>query len=129
MAFIEESNYESMSATLGGRLVRARESQNITRSQLARRLGVNTTTLKAWESDRSEPRSSRLAMLAGILNVAPTWLLVGQGEEPTNLTGDTTELSRIHENISRLHAQTLTIADDLEALGRRLESYQSFNND
>ncbi len=128
MAFIEESNHESMSATLGGRLVRARESQNITRSQLARRLGVNTTTLKAWESDRSEPRSSRLAMLAGILNVAPTWLLVGQGEEPVNHSGDATELLRIKESIAGLREQAMMIADELEVLGSRLESYQSFQD-
>lgn len=128
MAFIEESNHESMSATLGGRLVRARESQNITRSQLARRLGVNTTTLKAWESDRSEPRSSRLAMLAGILNVAPTWLLVGQGEEPASHSGDATELLRIKESIASLREQAIMIADELEVLGGRLESYQSFQD-
>nr|WP_243432000.1 helix-turn-helix domain-containing protein [Aliamphritea spongicola] len=117
-----------MSATLGGRLVRARESQNITRSQLARRLGVNTTTLKAWESDRSEPRSSRLAMLAGILNVAPTWLLVGQGEEPVSHSGDATELLRIKESIASLREQAMMIADELEVLGGRLESYQSFQD-
>ena len=125
MSFIEESNQEMMSATLGGRIVVARESLNISRSQLARRLGVKASTLSSWESDRSEPRSSRLAMLAGILGVAPTWLLVGQGEDPI-APGDETELVRIRGHITRLREQALLIADELEELNQRLESYQSY---
>lgn len=70
------------SDTLGGRLSRARDAAGITSAQLARRLGVKSSTVQAWESDRSEPRANRLTMLAGFLGVTPTWLLYGVGNAP-----------------------------------------------
>jgi transcriptional regulator with XRE-family HTH domain len=68
--------------TLGGRISRARDAMNLTSSQLARRLGVKSETVAAWESDRSEPRANRLTMLAGVMGVSPTWLLNGVGDAP-----------------------------------------------
>ncbi|MEX3008806.1 helix-turn-helix domain-containing protein [Hoeflea sp. TYP-13] len=69
--------------TLGGRISRARDALDLTTSQLARRLGVKTDTVHAWETDRSEPRANRVTMLAGVLGVSPTWLLNGIGESPS----------------------------------------------
>lgn len=68
--------------TLGGRISRARDAMNLTVAQLARRLGVKTETVAAWETDRSEPRANRLTMLAGVMGVSPTWLLNGVGDAP-----------------------------------------------
>lgn len=65
------------SFTLGDRIVMAREAAGLTATQLARRLGVKTVTLRNWEADRSEPRSNKLIVMAGLLNVSPTWLLTG----------------------------------------------------
>ncbi len=108
--------------TLGGRLVRAREAQDLTTSQFARQLGIKTTTLEAWESDRSEPRSNKLLMLAGMLNVSPTWLLTGAGESPPDAI-DEIELTHIRSTVERLNAHVQTIANDLQQLERRLDSY------
>jgi transcriptional regulator with XRE-family HTH domain len=72
--------------TLGGRLVRARDSSGMSASELAKHVGVKKVTLEAWEADRSEPRSNRLSMLAGILGVSPTWLLHGIGTSPQGET-------------------------------------------
>ncbi|MGE0846643.1 MAG: helix-turn-helix domain-containing protein [Flavobacteriaceae bacterium] len=59
------------------RLIKARELRGLTTSQLARRLGVRTQTLRNWEEGTSVPRANRLQMLAGILNVSLTWLFGG----------------------------------------------------
>ena len=93
--------------TMGGRLSRAREASGMTVKQLAWRLGVRTTTIKAWESDRSQPRANRLAMLAGILNVSPCWVLHGIGtapveNEPEMIDGVGAQL----ELLKSLHAET-----------------------
>lgn len=77
-------------ATFGDRLVAARESASHTQAELARLLGVNLTTLKAWEADRQEPRGNRLQMLAGMLNVSMIWLMTGQGNGPGAPTDEVT---------------------------------------
>jgi len=76
----EMDDYSEGAATFGDRLALAREAQNLTAEQLARRLGLRTETLQNWEADRSEPRANRLQMLAGFLNVSMVWLLTGEGE-------------------------------------------------
>lgn len=93
--------------TLGGRLSRARDASGMSAAQFARRLGVKTATVQAWESDRSEPRSSRLSMIAGILNVSTPWLLHGVGSAPADdprndaiavLRGQVDKLRQAHDN-------------------------------
>lgn len=68
--------------TLGGRLSRARYAKSSSLAEVAMIAGVETRTLKSWETDRSAPRSNRLAMLAGILGTSPAWLLFGRGKSP-----------------------------------------------
>ena len=66
-------------ATFGDRLVAAREKSNLSQQDLAKRLGVKSSTIKSWENDNSEPRANRLSMLAGLLNVSITWLISAEG--------------------------------------------------
>ena len=68
--------------TLGGRIWRARDAMNLSVKDLADRLGVRGDTISAWERDRSEPRTNRLFMLAGVLGVTPAWLIAGIGDAP-----------------------------------------------
>jgi transcriptional regulator with XRE-family HTH domain len=68
--------------TLGGRMSYARELAELEMSEAAQRLGVMTSTWKAWECDRDSPRANRLFMMAGILGVTPVWLLAGRGPGP-----------------------------------------------
>lgn len=109
--------------TLGGRLSRARDASGMSAAQFARRLGVKTATVQAWENDRSEPRANRLSMVAGLLNVGVPWLLHGVGNAPvddpridavTVLRGQLEKartayaelgahLDRIEEELKRLH--------------------------
>lgn len=116
------------SDTLGGRIWRARDALDMSVTQLARRLGVKTETIAAWESDRSEPRANRLTMLAGVLGVSPAWLLSGIGEAPSEMTLDSA-LSVVRARLAKLkdhHAKTGSMIDALEAeigkLGRQIDT-------
>ena len=51
---------EESDDTLGGRLSFARDAAGISVEAMADQLGVRRETVLAWESDRSEPRPSRL---------------------------------------------------------------------
>jgi transcriptional regulator with XRE-family HTH domain len=125
MFLTEDKEHSGSEDTLGGRIVYAREAQDLTTSQLARRMGVKTETLQEWETDRAEPRSNRLLTLAGMLNVSPTWLLTGAGESPADaLTA--TEMMHIRESVERMREQVLAVADELEQLRKRLDSYESY---
>ena len=121
----EDDQHNDSTNTLGGRIVQARESSELTTSQLARRLGVKSSTLQAWESDRSEPRSNRLIMLAGMLNVSPTWLMTGYGERPGGELTET-EMMHIRSTIDRIREQTEAITAELNRLNERLSSYESY---
>lgn len=107
--------------TLGGRLWRAREAIGMSESALAKALGLKKETLRAWESDRSEPRANKLVTLAGLLNVSPTWLLHGVGDAPQSET-ITSELSILRaqlQSIRQLREQTdLAIANMEKAIER-----------
>jgi len=112
--------------SLGGRIVRAREAAGLTTAQLARRTGVLTETLQAWESDRLIPRTNQLIRIAGILNVSPTWLLHERGESPSDEQLET-EIASLQENLSRLRGMLLTVVDGMERIEKRLEQYESYN--
>ena len=103
--------------TFGGRLLRAREAAGMSEAQLARRIGVKTSTLSAWENDRSEPRANKLSMMAGLLNVSLPWLLFGVGPSPeTDSHNDFVRLVSGHlERIKRLHDETALTIKRLEA--------------
>ena len=125
MFLTEDKEHSGSADTLGGRIVFAREAQDLTTSQLARRMGVKTETMQDWETDRAEPRSNRLLTLAGMLNVSPTWLLTGVGESPVDsLTA--TEMMHIRDSVVRIREQALTLVEELEHLQKRLETYESY---
>ena len=72
--------YSPDAATFGDRVVAGREAAGMSQTALARRLGVQLSTLRKWENDLSEPRANRLSILAGLLNVSMMWLINGEGE-------------------------------------------------
>lgn len=121
----QKDAHEDAANTIGGRIIQAREQQSLSTAQLARRLGIESATLQGWESDRSQPRSNRLIMLASMLNVSPTWLLMGYGERPGD-TLDESEMEHIRGTVERIREQTASIAGELEQLETRLGSYECF---
>nr|WP_265518516.1 helix-turn-helix transcriptional regulator [Nitratireductor luteus] len=99
---------------MGGRLSRARDAAGMTVAELARRLGVKSSTIQAWESDRSQPRANRLTMLAGVLNVSLSWLLHGIGASPADesrseliqsVSANLIRLRRLHDETGRVIVQ------------------------
>ena len=71
--------YSQDAATFGDRVAAARDQTGLTQKDLARRLGIRTSTVRNWEDDLSEPRANRLSMMAGLLNVSMMWLINGKG--------------------------------------------------
>lgn len=103
--------------TLGGRLCRARDATGLSITQLARRIGVRSNTIQAWESDRSQPRANRLSMLAGVLGVSLSWLLHGVGTSPNEDEGNSaaTEVMAYQlDRLKRLHLETAQVIREIE---------------
>lgn len=107
--------------TLGGRIWRAREAMNLSMQDLAERLSVRVDTISAWERDRSEPRTSRLFLLAGVLGVTPAWLIAGMGEPPKDdpASSATAQLREQLATVKKLHDQT---GKAIAALEREINS-------
>lgn len=118
------SSYMSTSSTdytLGERICKARDASGLSTAQLARRLGIKTSTLQSWESDRSEPRSNKLVLLAGVLNVSPTWLLVGRGTPPASELPAASEIDSLRSALDRVQRQAQALANEIAALQDRLD--------
>ncbi|TYC63204.1 helix-turn-helix domain-containing protein [Rhodobacterales bacterium] len=111
---------KSSDYTLGERICKARDVCGLSTAQLARRLGIKTSTLQSWESDRSEPRSNKLVLLAGLLNVSPTWLLVGRGTAPITEEPSSPDVDSVRFTLDRLQRQAQALADEIESLQDRL---------
>ena len=69
------------------------------------------------ERDRAEPRADALARLAGVLSVAPSWLVAGVGEAPCAPPDReaTQTIQRRLQEIRRLHEETGEAIAVLEA--------------
>jgi transcriptional regulator with XRE-family HTH domain len=119
-------DYSDGAATFGDRLALAREAQDLTQEQLARRLGRRAETIRNWEFDRSAPRANRLQMLAGFLNVSMVWLMTGEGEggphtrSPAEATTITGELAAILGEVRELRIANIKANDRLSKLEKRL---------
>lgn len=115
--------YGPDAATFGDRVAAAREQAGMTQDVLAKKLGIRTPTLRAWENDTSEPRANRLSMLAGMLNVSMMWLINGEGEgldAPENDTVAPAEIEDIFAEIRALRTDMNAKAQTLGRLEKRL---------
>ena len=83
--------------TLGGRLYASRQNAGIDLNLAARLLGVKASTLKSWESDRSEPRVNKLVALAGLLGVSPTHFLAEEGNDGVDMSAISGRRSKLVE--------------------------------
>ncbi len=102
--------------TLGGRLVRARDTMGMSPGDLAARVGVKLSTMQGWESDRAEPRANRLTMLAGILGVSVSWLLSGIGNAPQieESSEELLDLKAQRNRLRDLHAETTAAIQSMD---------------
>jgi transcriptional regulator with XRE-family HTH domain len=111
---------QSSDDTLGGRLSFAREAAGIGIESLANQLGVRAETVRAWESDRSEPRSSLLIDMAGIFGVSPVWLMTGGGDGPGEVS-DERALEAVKTELGRLQSAYQEIGRLIETTTRQIE--------
>lgn len=103
---------------LGKRITASRKAKGWTQSELAQRLGVKKSTIADWESEKAEPRASRLANLAGVLGVPLLWLIAG-GEHPPEIGSHDTDRSQF------IHAQLAEAENKLEELSVLLASIRT----
>lgn len=110
-------------ATFGDRLEAAREAKGLTIEGLAQKIGVELSTLEAWESDADSPRASRIQMLAGLLNVSIIWLISGESNGTQNVADTYDRPAGVNDalgEITQLKATLLGAVEKLEALETRL---------
>ncbi|PSJ59792.1 helix-turn-helix domain-containing protein [Pseudaminobacter soli (ex Li et al. 2025)] len=110
--------------TIGGHLSKARDVSGMSAKQLALRLGVKTSTIKAWESDRSQPGAHRLNTLCGLLSVSVSWVLHGVGAAPVEAEDEGDDLEALGSRLDKLrhlHAETgnliRRLQNDMDRLG------------
>lgn len=58
-------------------LKKFREQKGLTKSELAKRVGVSDVTIGYWESGKNEPRMGKVELIAGVLGVSIDDLLFG----------------------------------------------------
>jgi transcriptional regulator with XRE-family HTH domain len=110
-------------ATMGDRIAGAREAAGLTQEELARRLGVKHSTIRAWEDDRSEPRANRLQMLAGMLNVSLMWVLTGRGDgvpDPEATSDPAPGTAAVLTDLRLLRAELGRMVDRVGQIEKRL---------
>lgn len=56
-------------------LKKLREDKNVTKTELARRVGVSDVTIGYWETGKTEPRMGKIEMIANVLGVTTDDLL------------------------------------------------------
>ncbi len=116
-------DYSDETATFGDRLVLAREAVGMTQEDLAHRLGIKLATLKTWEEDRAEPRSNKLQMLAGMLNVSMGWMMSGRGPAPMEAAGDVADpVQACLASLRDLRADQMRLVEKMARLEKRLRA-------
>ncbi|MDB9945263.1 helix-turn-helix domain-containing protein [Ascidiaceihabitans sp.] len=124
--------YSQDAATFGDRVAAAREQSGLTQKDLARRLGVRTSTVRNWEDDLSEPRANRLSMMAGLLNVSMMWLINGKGEgmdSPPDNGEVTPDMRAILNELREMRADMVARAEQMARLEKRLRLVMSENGE
>lgn len=109
--------------TLGGRLSAARDAAGVSVADLANRVGVKLESLLAWESDRSEPRPTRLVEVAGILGVSPMWLMTGYGSGPL-MEDDAFPFEAMRVQLKRLTDSHLETGRLIKQMAQQIERYE-----
>jgi len=73
-------------------------------------------TVKAWESDRSQPGSHRLSNLSGLLKVSLSWIIHGGGIGPSDLPADETniEMAEQLDQLRLFHVETGQLIERLK---------------
>lgn len=66
-----------MNGNLGDRIKLCRKNKDLTQSELAKQLGVSTSSLGQYETGSARPNIETLTLISEICNVTTDWLLKG----------------------------------------------------
>lgn len=64
-------------------LLKALAARKLNRTDLARAIGAAKSSTSNWCNGKSVPEREMLEKIAGALSVTPSWLLYGEGDEPS----------------------------------------------
>ena len=103
--------------TLGGRIHHSRTQAGMSLQMLANLAGVKASTLKGWETDRSEPRVNKLVAMSGILGVSPTYFIAEEGNAGKGVSSTRGRQDKI---ISLLAEEIGQLNEDQKAINQRL---------
>jgi transcriptional regulator with XRE-family HTH domain len=111
--------------TIGARIAKARHDIGLSRRQVAAQVGVNASTVEAWELGRAAPRANKLQTLCGLLNVSVAWLLEGESElfDRNGASGD--PVTKIAEKLRRARAMQTELSALLEEVAVEVEQVKS----
>jgi transcriptional regulator with XRE-family HTH domain len=117
-------SFEETTATLGNRIQVSRLAKGLTALALSEKLGVPLDAIEAWEADEREPRSNRIQMLAGMLNVSIMWLITGESNGTDHVEHTHARPEGINDALGEIAQlkETLSMAlEKLEGLESRLQ--------
>ena len=86
---------------IGERLAKARVAKGFSELQLAKRMGVQKSSIERWESGETSPRANRLNQLAGVLNVSLMWLIAGDNSPSTKDTPDFSATKSVEDKLEQ----------------------------
>ncbi len=87
---------------MNARITEAREAAGLSKTELAKAVGVSQPTVTDWENGSMKPRGENLLRISRVLNVSPEWLATGRGEKhpganrPYPSTGDITVIPHMN---------------------------------
>jgi len=114
--------------TLGGRIHHSRTQAGMSLQMLANLAGVKASTLKAWETDRSEPRVNKLVAMSGILGVSPTYFIAEEGNAGKGVSSTRGRqdkiISLLAEEIGQLNEDQKAINQCLRKINNLMKSLQ-----
>lgn len=103
-------------ATFGDRLEAARKAKGLTVDGLAAKLGVEVPRVEAWERDEYAPRSNRIQLLAGLLNVSIVWLISGESNGTSHVADAYERPEGVNDALGEISQLKTTLAAALEKL-------------
>ncbi|MEO0342142.1 MAG: helix-turn-helix transcriptional regulator [Pseudomonadota bacterium] len=110
-------------ATFGDRLEAARNAKGLTIESFAEKIGISVQVAEAWENNLKLPRSNRLQMMSGLLNVSLVWLLNGEDNGTFHVADNYDRPEGVNDTLGEI-AQVRTsleyVMDRLDALEDRL---------
>lgn len=114
---------EDPSQSTGLRIRTARESLGLSAAELARRIGVESRTIRSWETDKRQPRPNRLVMLSGVLDVSMAWLL--EGREPPTTNTVPTELAEARRELDQVALALEELMQTVNSARERLRKFEA----